>query len=93
MFNNYNSPEPINVGNTGEHSIKKISEIISNHFNFNNEIIWDTSVPNGQDRKPSDNSKFIKLGWDNNRYTDFEISLKNTCNWFVENYKNVRGVK
>lgn len=93
MFNNHNSAEPINVGNTGEHTIKEISEIISDHFNFNNKITWDTSIPNGQARKPSDNSKFIKLGWDDSRYTDFKLALKNTCDWFVENYENVRGIK
>ena len=93
MFNNYNSPEPINVGNTVEHTIKEISEIISEYFNFKNKIIWDKNIPNGQFRKPSDNSKFINLGWDINEYTNFKTALVNTCDWFVENYENARGVK
>ena len=59
---------------------------------YENEITWDTSVSNGQPRKLSDNSKFLELGWSNDRYTDFRTALKNTCDWFVENYENVRGV-
>ena len=93
MFNNYNSPEPLNVGNTGEHSINQISAIICEHFGFMNEIIWNPNVPNGQSRKPSDNTKFINLGWSNDKYIDFKTAVKSTCDWFVENYENDRGIK
>lgn len=93
MFNNYDSSEPINVGNPGEHTIKEISEVICDYFEFTNKIIWNTSVPNGQSRKPSDNTKFINLGWSNDNYIDFKTAVGNTCDWFVKNYKNVRGIK
>jgi GDP-L-fucose synthase len=90
MFNNYDSGEPINVGNPGEHTIKNIAKLICEFMEFENETIWDTNVSNGQPRKPSDNNKFLNLGWENNKYTDFKIALKNTCDWFVENYETAR---
>ena len=93
MFNNYDGADPINVGNPGEHTIKELCEIVCEFLEYENEITWDTSVSNGQPRKPSDNNKFLELGWSNDRYTDFRTALKNTCDWFVENYENVRGVR
>ncbi len=93
MFDNYNNPAPINVGNPGEHTIKKISEIVCEFMQFENKIVWDTTISNGQLRKPSNNNKFLDLGWQNNQYTDFQTAIENTCSWFIENYENVRGVK
>ena len=56
-------------------------------------IIWDDSVGNGQPRKPSDNSKFLELGWRKENYTNFRESLSKTCDWFLQNYPKVRGVE
>lgn len=92
LLENYNNSSAINVGNTKEISIKQVVDMVARYFNFDGEILWDTTKPMGQIRKPSDNSKFISLGWSNNRYTKFEIGLKETCKWFTINYPNVRGV-
>tara|TARA_R100000657_G_C4600779_1_gene56706 strand:- start:46 stop:666 length:621 start_codon:yes stop_codon:yes gene_type:complete len=91
-FNNYNGEHPINVGNPNEYSIADIATLICGFLDYDGEIVWDNTVGNGQFRKPSDNSKFIELGWSNDYYTDFKVSLKETCDWFVENYPNVKGV-
>jgi GDP-L-fucose synthase len=60
---------------------------------FYGKIVWDTSKPKGQFKKPSNNSKLLKLGWKVDDFTPFEKSLNYTCKWFIENYPNVRGVK
>ena len=62
-------------------------------MDYDGGIQWGNDVGNGQFRKPSDNSKFISLGWKEELYTDFRISLKETCEWFLDNYPNVRGVE
>jgi GDP-L-fucose synthase len=62
-------------------------------LDHNIEVIWDDTVGNGQFRKPSDNSKFVELGWKNENYTDFKEAMRETCDWFLENYPKVRGVK
>jgi len=44
-------------------------------------------------RKPSDNSKLLNMGWNKEEYSDFKTSLEKTCQWFLNNYPNVRGIK
>ncbi len=92
LLQEYNDKEPINVGNTNEYTIKEVAETIADIMNFKGEIVWDESKPKGQHRKPSDNSKLLNMGWGSEDYTPFKKALQNTCNWFIENYPNVRGV-
>ena len=94
LLENYNDPSPINIGQTTEHSIKETAELICEILEYDkNNIFWNISKPMGQMRKPSDNSKLMKLGWKKKQFTDFRVSLEKTCNWFVENYESARGVK
>jgi len=87
----YNSPEPINIGNTNEFSIKEIAEKIAITLNFEKNIIWDDTQPTGQFRKPSSNEKFKNL-YKNFQYTNFDTALTNTIKWFINKYPNVRGI-
>ena len=93
LLENYNDPGPINVGNTTEYSIKQIATMISDIYDFRGEIVWNTSGPPGQLRKPSSNKKLLDLGWSKDRYTDFYSALRDVCIWFEMNYDSVRGVK
>jgi GDP-L-fucose synthase len=92
LLEHYDEPEPINVGNTQEYSIKEIAEIIAEIVDFNGEIVWDTSKPMGQHRKPSNNSKLIELGWRRENYTDLRKALTETYKWVRLNYPNLRGI-
>jgi GDP-L-fucose synthase len=93
LLENYENSHPINVGSTTEHSIKDAAEMISRIFDFKGEIIWDTSGPPGQLRKPSDNSKLTEMGWPEEEYTNFYDALKTVCEWFESNYDIAKGVK
>jgi GDP-L-fucose synthase len=93
LLDKYDEREPINVGNTNEYSVKEVAETIADIMSFDGKIIWDETMPKGQHRKPSDNSKLLNMGWDKSDYTPFKEALENTCNWFIENYPNVRGVR
>lgn len=90
---NYNEPEPINIGNPQEYSLKQVIEIIKKELDYTGSIVYDISKPKGQVRKPSSNQKLVNLGWKNEWYTPLEIGLKKTCEWFIKNYPNVRGIK
>jgi len=92
LLREYNSGEPINIGNTIEHSVREVAGAIAKIMKFEGDIVWDTSQPTGQHRKPSDNSKLLNLGWKREDYTPFDEALQSTCDWFVKNYPNVRGV-
>ena len=58
-------------------------------MNFTGNVIFDPTKPDGQFRKPSDNSK-IKYYLPNYEFTPFEIGIKDTIKWFEENYKNIK---
>jgi GDP-L-fucose synthase len=91
LLENYDDPSPINVGNTNEYSVREVCDKISKIFDFNGIINWDESKPTGQYKKPSSNSKLLKLGWKQEDYTNFDDGLNKVCNWFIENYPNIRG--
>jgi len=90
LLDNYSEECPINIGNTEEHSIKEVAEIIAELIKFDGKIIWQTDMPSGQHRKPSDNSKFREIC--DVRYTDFGQALTKTCEWFIMNYPKIRGI-
>ena len=89
---NYNDPEPINIGCTQEYKLKDVIAIIIKQLDYQGDIIFDTTKPKGQIRKPSSNQKLLDLGWKKEWYTPLEVGLEKTCNWFKQNYPNVRGI-
>lgn len=92
LLENYDEPEPINIGNTEEYSIKEVAQIICDELEYNGKIEWNITKPNGQFRKPSSNKKLLNLGWKEQDYTKLKDGLKKTCEWFKINYPKVRGV-
>lgn len=91
LLENYDQPEPINIGNTEEHSIKEVVSILCDILGYDGEIEWNTDMPEGQFRKPSDNTKILNLGWEQKDYTPLKDGLKKMCDWFIMSYPNVRG--
>ena len=92
LLENYNQPEPINIGNTDEYSIKEVVEIICKQLDYSGEVVWQTDKPSGQHRKPSSNQKLLDLGWKKEDYISLEEGLKKTCEWFIMTYPNARGI-
>lgn len=92
LLKKYNGVGPINIGNTNEYSIKYVVDEIFKIFEYECEVFWDTKKPSGQYKKPSCNDNLTSLGWEKNNYTNFDIALKKTCEWFIINYPNIRGV-
>jgi GDP-L-fucose synthase len=91
LCNTYDLSQPLNIGNTNQFTIKEIAEKIAIILNFDKNIIWDTSQPTGQLKKPSSNEKFKNL-YNNFKYTNFDLALTNTIKWFINKYPNVRGI-
>jgi len=88
----YSDPDPINIGNTEEHSIKEVVETICEIVGYDGKISWRSDMPNGQHRKPSSNKKLIELGWNESNFTTLKDGLKTTCQWFISNYPKLRGI-
>jgi len=47
----YSGPEPVNLGTGVETSIRETAEMIATSVGFQGQIVWDTSMPNGQPRR------------------------------------------
>ena len=88
-LDNYSESEPIIFSNSNEISIKDLVDLLVNEFNFKGKVIFDKTKPDGQFRKPSDNSK-LKSYLPNFEFTPIEQGLKETINWFIENYDKTR---
>ena len=85
----YNDDEPIILSTSEEISIKKVVESIVEAFEFTGEVVWMSDKPDGQYRKPSDNTKLKKL-FPNYKFKPFKDGIKETVQWFVENYEKAR---
>ena len=85
LMNNYDSPEIINVGSDGEVTIKELVETIKEKVNFEGDIIWDTSKPNGTPLRKLSYDKIKNLGWQ--AKINLEVGLTKTILWYLENRK------
>ncbi|MDA7491880.1 GDP-L-fucose synthase [bacterium] len=89
VLENYEEEEPIIFSTSQEISIKDVVDLIVKHMSFNGEVIWESDKPDGQFRKPSDNSKLLSYLPDF-KFTSLDDGLKETIDWFVDNYENCR---
>ena len=89
LYDNYNDKTPVILSTGTEISIGDVVSIIAECFNFKGNIKFDTSKPEGQFRKPSDNS-VIKDMFPDFKFTGIEEGLKESVEWFIDNYPNVR---
>jgi GDP-L-fucose synthase len=58
-------------------------------FEFKVKIIFDKDNPEGQFRKPSDNS-IIKEMFTDFKFTQVKDGLRESIEWFISNYPNLR---
>ncbi|MGD0455438.1 MAG: GDP-L-fucose synthase [Solirubrobacteraceae bacterium] len=79
----YDSPEPVNIGVGKEITIRDLVELIAQATDFNGEIRWDTSKPDGQPRRVLDTSRAREqIGFQAS--TSFADGLRVTVDWFRE---------
>jgi GDP-L-fucose synthase len=72
-----------NIGSGVDFSIKDLAHMISEIVGFSGEIEWDTTKPDGTQRKLLDSSRFLELGW--RSFTDIQTGIKKTYKWYVKN--------
>lgn len=86
---NYNGPEPVNIGAGFEITIKDLVEKIAALCGFSGEVRWDASKPDGQPRRCLDVSR-AKDYFGFRAQTNFETGLKATIEWYRENKSKLR---
>lgn len=78
----YNKPDPINIGAGFEISINELVVLIAKLTGFKGEIIWDASKPDGQPRRMLDTTcAFKEFGF--KAKTGFEEGLRKTIDWYL----------
>ncbi len=78
----------VNVGSGEEISIKNLALLIQELMNFEGDVIFDSSKPDGNPRKLLDSGLMMELGW--KEFTDLKNGLKNTINWYKSNQESKR---
>jgi GDP-L-fucose synthase len=77
-----------NVGSGHEVSISDLAKEIASVVGFEGEIAWDTSKPNGSQRKLLDSSYIKSLGW--KPKVSLSEGIENTYHWFTDPNSKVR---
>jgi len=77
----YDSPDPLNLGTGQEITIRQLVELICELCEFEGEVHWDASKPDGQPRRCLDTSRARDL-LAFEAQTDFRQGLKNTIEWY-----------
>jgi GDP-L-fucose synthase len=79
----YDGAEPVNLGTGVETSIRELAETVADVTGFEGEIVWDTSMPNGQPRRSLDASRAAEL-FGFRAGTPLRDGLERTVAWFRE---------
>ena len=77
----YDGAEPVNIGTSEEIAIRDLAELVAELTGFEGEIVWDTSMPNGQPRRSLDVSRARELFGFEAR-TSLRAGLARTIEWY-----------
>ena len=75
--------ELLNIGSRKEITIKELALLIKKITNYEGEIKFDNSKPDGNPRKLLDSQKINSLGWESS--TSLASGLELTYDWFKKN--------
>ncbi len=80
---NYDKPDPVNLGSGVEISIKDLTETVARLMDYRGEIRWDSTKPDGQPRRMLDVSRAEReFGF--RAKTNFEEGLKKMIEWYLK---------
>lgn len=91
VLRSYESVEPIilSVDEAAEVSIKDVVETIAKAIDFKGEIIYDTTMADGQFKKTASNEK-LRSYLPEFQFTPFAEGVQKAVNWFIDNYDIAR---
>lgn len=87
LMKNYNEKLFVNIGTAEEVTIKDLAELIRRVVNFDGEIVFDRSKPDGTPRKLMDSSRLHAMGWKHK--VSLEEGLKLTYQIFLKEYLKI----
>ena len=82
LTEHYDKPDPVNIGGAEMITMKDLLNKIIQILGTKNEVVWDTSYPDGHLKRQSDTAKLKGItGWVPD--TSLDHSLKRTINWYL----------
>jgi len=75
----------LNIGSGSEVTILELSDLIREVVGYQGEIIFNKSMPDGNNKKLLDSSKITNLGW--SPKINLKDGLNSTYRWFLKNIK------
>jgi len=87
LMQNYDGEAFVNVGVGQDISIRELAELIREVVDFEGEIRFDTSKPDGTPRKLLDVSRISQIGW--RPKVPLMQGLKQTYSWYRSHYSGV----
>lgn len=81
LLENYDDEIAINVGVGEDIALKDLAEMIQGVVDFQGEIVWDNTKPDGTPRKLLDVSRIAALGW--KPEITLEEGIRSTCSWYL----------
>lgn len=88
-LDHHDGDEPLIVSSGKEISIRDVVNTIVEAMNFEGNLAFDSTKPDGQYRKPSDPAALRNLLPDF-KFTPFKTGIDQMVQWFLANYPNVR---
>ena len=79
----YDKSDPVNIGAGFEISIEDLATLLINMMNFDGQIVWNRSKPDGQPRRMLDTAK-AQQEFNFKAATSFKEGLKRTIEWYGE---------
>ena len=92
ILDSYHFTDPLIISTSQEHSIKQLVETIAKAMDMPmSRVVFDTSKPEGQFRKPSDNGPLMAFLGSDFKFTSLEDGIGETVEWFKANWpKGIR---
>ena len=85
----YDDTKPIILSTFNEISIEELITTICDVMKFKKNIVFDKTKPDGQLRKPADNS-YLKSIIGDYEFTKLKDGLEETIEFFIKNYNKIR---
>ncbi len=86
LMQKYNNKDFVNIGTGIDTSIKELAYLIKNIIEYDGNITFDTSKPDGMPKKLLDVNKLHKIGWKHK--IQLADGLKDLCQWYSKNIFN-----
>ena len=87
-MNEYSDSDAINVGVGKDISIKNLAILVKDIVQYNGDLAFDTSKPDGTPRKVMDVSRATNLGW--SAKTSLQEGISRTYDWYLSNLEAIR---